>query len=261
MTVQQQLRISEADGDSINALLQDYLNSAIEEEGNEQPFVAPGTQAERNRVWIAWTKFVFPPARPGFPNAIQISTSRLGQFCGKIDPYRFWVDFARNPSSAFVQAPVQAFLHQYVVNSEKERVVLGPEERAMIRTLNSAYSVIEVWRRLVASADFKVLRGERRALRAREKYLEAERLFLRWEQEDSSLILEASAHPKVSKPSYLKATPQLRANMRSPPPEILATWPKPNYVNPETRGPALAIVELTAIVRLGFVRDRMSRLL
>jgi hypothetical protein len=53
----------------------------------------------------------------------------------------------------------------------------------MIRTLNSAYSVIEVWRRLVASADFKVLRGERRALRAREKYLEAERLFLRWEQE------------------------------------------------------------------------------
>jgi hypothetical protein len=79
MTVQQQLRISEADGDSINALLQDYLNTAIEEEGNEQPFVAPGTQAERNRVWIAWTKSVFPPARPGFPNAIQISTSRLGQ--------------------------------------------------------------------------------------------------------------------------------------------------------------------------------------
>jgi len=53
----------------------------------------------------------------------------------------------------------------------------------MVRTLNSAYSIIEVWRRLVASADFKVLRGERRALRGREKYLEAERLFLRWEQE------------------------------------------------------------------------------
>ncbi len=35
--------------------------------------------------------------------------------------------------------------------------------------------------------------------------------------------------------------------MRSPPAEVLATWPKPNYVNPETRGPALAIVELTAI--------------
>ncbi|KAK4234433.1 hypothetical protein C8A03DRAFT_37794 [Achaetomium macrosporum] len=53
----------------------------------------------------------------------------------------------------------------------------------MVRTLNSAYSVIEVWRRLVASADFKVLRAERRALRGRDKYLEADRLFLRWEQE------------------------------------------------------------------------------
>ncbi|KAK4207479.1 hypothetical protein QBC37DRAFT_93136 [Rhypophila decipiens] len=53
----------------------------------------------------------------------------------------------------------------------------------MVRTLNSAYSVIEVWRRLVASADFKVLRGERRALRRSEKYQEADRLFLRWEQE------------------------------------------------------------------------------
>ncbi|KAG7293987.1 hypothetical protein NEMBOFW57_004048 [Staphylotrichum longicolle] len=140
MTVQQQLRISEADGDSINALLQDYLNSAIEEEGNEQP-------------------------------------------CGKIDPYRFWVDFASESIERICSGTSPGFLHQYVVNSEKERVVLGPEERAMIRTLNSAYSVIEVWRRLVASADFKVLRGERRALRAREKYLEAERLFLRWEQE------------------------------------------------------------------------------
>ena len=43
MTVQQQLRISGADQDSINALLQDYLDTALEEEGNEQPFVAPGT--------------------------------------------------------------------------------------------------------------------------------------------------------------------------------------------------------------------------
>ncbi len=35
--------------------------------------------------------------------------------------------------------------------------------------------------------------------------------------------------------------------MRSPPPEVLATWPKPNYVDPVTRGPALVIVELTAL--------------
>ncbi|KAK4210257.1 hypothetical protein QBC37DRAFT_322526 [Rhypophila decipiens] len=159
MTIQYQSRFSGGDQESINKLLQDCLDSAIEEEGNDQPFVALGTQEERNRVWTAWTD------------------------CRNVDPCRFWVDFAREPSAPKVQAPVQAFIHQYVQNSVKERIVLGPEERAMVRTLNSAYSVIEVWRRLVTAADFKVLRGERKALRGREKYEEADRLFLRWEQE------------------------------------------------------------------------------
>jgi hypothetical protein len=35
--------------------------------------------------------------------------------------------------------------------------------------------------------------------------------------------------------------------MRSPPPEVLATWPKPNYVDPVTRGSSLMIVELTLL--------------
>ena len=61
--------------------------------------------------------------------------------------------------------------------------MLGPEERAMVRTVNSAYSVIEVWRRLVAAADFKVLRAERAVLRRSDKILEANRLFLKWSQE------------------------------------------------------------------------------
>jgi hypothetical protein len=33
--------------------------------------------------------------------------------------------------------------------------------------------------------------------------------------------------------------------MRNPPLEVVATWPKPNYDNPEHRGPALLIVEVT----------------
>ncbi|KAF4973030.1 hypothetical protein FZEAL_9434 [Fusarium zealandicum] len=33
--------------------------------------------------------------------------------------------------------------------------------------------------------------------------------------------------------------------MRNPPLEVVATWPTPNYDNPEHRGPALLIVELT----------------
>lgn len=35
--------------------------------------------------------------------------------------------------------------------------------------------------------------------------------------------------------------------MRSAPPEVLKTWPKPNYVNPVTRGSTLMIVELTLL--------------
>jgi hypothetical protein len=62
------------------------------------------------------------------------------------------VDFSKDPSALRVQAPAQTFLHTYVVNSVKERIVLGPEERAMVRTVSSAYSVIEVWRRLIASS-------------------------------------------------------------------------------------------------------------
>ncbi|KAI1856340.1 uncharacterized protein JN550_013826 [Neoarthrinium moseri] len=35
--------------------------------------------------------------------------------------------------------------------------------------------------------------------------------------------------------------------MRFPSPEVMASWPKPNYENPENRGPALLIVELVAL--------------
>ncbi|KAF1915120.1 integral membrane protein [Ampelomyces quisqualis] len=35
--------------------------------------------------------------------------------------------------------------------------------------------------------------------------------------------------------------------MRSPPPEVMATWPRPNYVDPVTRGDTLMIVELTLL--------------
>jgi hypothetical protein len=33
--------------------------------------------------------------------------------------------------------------------------------------------------------------------------------------------------------------------MRLPPVDVLLSWPTPNYVNPKTRGPALAIVNYT----------------
>ncbi len=36
--------------------------------------------------------------------------------------------------------------------------------------------------------------------------------------------------------------------MRSAPPEVIATWPKPNYVNPETRGPDLIVAGLITLI-------------
>lgn len=36
--------------------------------------------------------------------------------------------------------------------------------------------------------------------------------------------------------------------MRSPPPEVRATWPKPNYVDPERRGNESVIVQSILVV-------------
>ena len=35
--------------------------------------------------------------------------------------------------------------------------------------------------------------------------------------------------------------------MREPPPDVVASWPAPNYINPQTRGPALIVVELLTV--------------
>ncbi|KAJ4287476.1 hypothetical protein N0V88_007663 [Collariella sp. IMI 366227] len=54
--------------------------------------------------------------------------------------------------------------------------------------------------------------------------------------------------------------------MRSPPPDVVASWPRPNYINPETQGPDLIIAGLitlivaliTLVLRL-YVRIRIIR--
>lgn len=95
-----------------------------------------------------------------------------------------WLAFARTPSSVVIQAPFRTFLEWYVEESIEERIVLGPEERATCRTLNHAYSLIEIWRRLVAAADYKVLRLERLALRKENKFDQANALVLKHDQKD-----------------------------------------------------------------------------
>lgn len=41
--------------------------------------------------------------------------------------------------------------------------------------------------------------------------------------------------------------------MRTPPPEVIESWPEPNYINPETRGDGLVIVNVVTIVLAGVV--------
>ena len=57
----------------------------------------------------------------------------------------------------------------------------------------------------------------------------------------------ASAKPATNNNSRRSVLAQLPANMRSPPPDVLASWPTPNYINPETRGLALIVVEILAL--------------
>ena len=35
--------------------------------------------------------------------------------------------------------------------------------------------------------------------------------------------------------------------MQLPPPSVLKTWPKPNYVDPDTRGPGVLIVNIVMV--------------
>lgn len=35
--------------------------------------------------------------------------------------------------------------------------------------------------------------------------------------------------------------------MRFPPPSVIATWPRPNYTDPPTRGPELLVTEVTTL--------------
>jgi hypothetical protein len=73
MTVQRQSRFSGVDPVEVKARLKAYTVRAIEEKGNEKPFVAPDTKAERDRIWEAWTEYVFSSILPGFLNRYLIS--------------------------------------------------------------------------------------------------------------------------------------------------------------------------------------------
>ncbi|KAI0388289.1 hypothetical protein F5Y17DRAFT_463852 [Xylariaceae sp. FL0594] len=118
----------------------EYIARPIE----DKPFVAEDTQKERDRLWRRWT-------------------------------FDHGLIFAMRSQDANAQAPLRSFLRTYVELSVQKRPVLDAREYEYKRTLTSAFSLTEVWRRLVASADHEVMKRQRR-----EDPAQAEVWTLRW---------------------------------------------------------------------------------
>ncbi|KAI1145463.1 hypothetical protein F4825DRAFT_443822 [Nemania diffusa] len=116
---------------------EEYVVRPIE----DKPFVAEDTQKERDRLWERWTQHC---------NDIGVN-SRIS-----------WLDFVLRPQDSDAQAPFRSFLRTYVELSVQKRPVLDDREYEYKRTLNSAFSLTEVWRRLVASADHEVMKKQRK---------------------------------------------------------------------------------------------------
>ncbi|KAJ9131259.1 hypothetical protein NKR19_g9595 [Coniochaeta hoffmannii] len=143
-----------------------YLASLDEQDSDTDDDGSPvATQVRdvRKRVWTTWNRY----------------TAKNTNITA-----RFWIDFARFPHRKELRNAIRAFMRVCVEESKTFQVVLGPEERIKARTINSAHSLIQVLRALVAAADAKVLKPERQALRDMGKHDEAARLFLRWDQQN-----------------------------------------------------------------------------
>ena len=78
----------------------------------------------------------------------------------KVDSDSVWIDQCLDKDLA--KNRCRGFLKAYVKDSFQERPVLGPEETAEKRTVNSASSLLNVWRCLIAKADATILLEKRR---------------------------------------------------------------------------------------------------
>ncbi|KAI1409856.1 hypothetical protein F5Y13DRAFT_192862 [Hypoxylon sp. FL1857] len=124
--------------DESRAIAQKHFQEYIERPIEDKPFVADETLTERDRLWGH--------------NCIDVN----------LDAQRPWLDFVLCPQNSKAQAPFRSFLRTYVDLSIQKRPVLNAQEYLYERTLNSAFSLTEVWRRLVASADHEVIKKQRR---------------------------------------------------------------------------------------------------
>lgn len=161
---------------------EEYLSRPID----DKPFVADATSKERDRLWLNWTQLV--PLVPlcliaimSMPNRLRSLHIIFYRFCDdlKIDSRNAWLKFVTHPETTEGQAPFRAFLRTYVDTSIQRRSILGHDEYKLERMVKSAFSLTEVWRRLVASGEHHIMRHQRK-----ESPSQAETWRLRWISKD-----------------------------------------------------------------------------
>jgi hypothetical protein len=77
----------------------------------------------------------------------------------EIDPDTIWIGLCEGNKKSV--ACTKAFFSDYVENSVRVAMVLGPEEYVEQRMVNSASTLLEMWRKLVKEADLTVLKDKR----------------------------------------------------------------------------------------------------
>jgi hypothetical protein len=76
-----------------------------------------------------------------------------------IDPDTIWIGLCEGDGTATAWS--KAFLSDYVEHSVRRVMVLEPEEYVEKRMLNSASTVLAMWRKLVKEVDLTVLKAKR----------------------------------------------------------------------------------------------------
>lgn len=107
---------------------------------DDRPVIADVTGHRRDRTMVVWRSFI--------RDVLQV------------DPDSIWLDLCLASETA--KDYCRVFLRAYVENSERRYPVLGPQEYEYRRTVNTASSVTQFWRGLIAQADSTVLLEKRR---------------------------------------------------------------------------------------------------
>ncbi|KAF2740766.1 hypothetical protein EJ04DRAFT_558741 [Polyplosphaeria fusca] len=107
---------------------------------DDRPIIAPATDGHRRRAMENWISY--------FTDVMQI------------DPNQIWLGLCHGTEDAINYC--RLYLNSYVEDSVQKFVVLRPEEYESRRTVNSASTVIQCWRELIAQADSTVLLDKRR---------------------------------------------------------------------------------------------------